>query len=122
LTSKTEQNQKHNIMKNFDLKNFLTENKLTKNSKLVKEYLEDGGSAADAFREAGLGDSDMVKLRVDNEQTLGPVSVAKAVAFVEKKSNNGEMERQYSFDDIEGDGAVLNISIADSITIDVYRA
>lgn len=106
----------------FDLKKFLTENKLTTNSKLVKEYLEDGGPAADAFREAGLGDSDMVKLKVDNEQTLGPISVSKAVAFVEKKSNNGEMERQYSFDDIEEDGAVLNISIADSITIDVYRA
>ena len=40
-------------MNAFDLKKFLIENKLTTNSKLVKEYLEDGGSAADAFREAG---------------------------------------------------------------------
>ena len=109
-------------MNNFDLKKFLTENKLTTNSKLIKEYLEDDGPAADAFREAGLKDSDMVKLKVDDDQILGPVSVSKAIDYVEKKSNNGEMERQYAFDDIEGDGAVLNISIADSFTIDVYRA
>ena len=64
----------------------------------------------------------MVTLKVDNDQTLGPTSVSKAAAYVDKKSNNGEMERQYAFDDIQGDGAVLNISIADSITIDVYRA
>jgi hypothetical protein len=110
-------------MDNFDLRKYLVENKVTTNSKMMNEYLEDEGSVQDAFTEAGIEDSDMVILVVSmfrEEETLDPMPAGEAIEYIEKKSRGGELERQYSFDDIEDNGALINISLGDEISIDVF--
>jgi hypothetical protein len=99
------------------------ENKVTTNSRILNEYLEDEGSVQDAFTEAGIEDSDTVTLVVSmfrEEETLDPMPASEAIEYIEKKSRGGELERQYSFDDIEDNGALINISLGDEISIDVF--
>ena len=110
-------------MDNFNLKKYLVENKRTANSRQLKEYIEDQGSIADAFAQAGINSNDTVTLRItaNREETkLKPISAQKAIAHIESKAQG--LERTYSFDDPEGDGAKLNINLSDDLAIDVYTA
>lgn len=108
-------------MDNFDLKKYLVENKRTTNSRQLKEYIEDQGSIADAFTQAGIALDDTVTLRTTSgreETKLKPMSTQKAIAYIESKAQG--LERTYSFDDPEEDGAKLNINLSNDLAIDVY--
>ena len=108
-------------MDNFNLKKYLVENKRTTNSRQLKEYIEDQGTIADAFAEAGINSNDTVTLRITSgreETTLKPMSTQEAIAYIESKAQ--DLERTYSFDDPEEDGAKLNINLSNDLAIDVY--
>ena len=108
-------------MDNFNLKKYLVENKRTTNSRQLKEYIEDQGSIADAFTQAGIALDDTVTLRTTSgreETKLEPMSTQKAIAYIESKAQG--LERTYSFDDPEEDGAKLNINLSNDLAIDVY--
>lgn len=110
-------------MDNFNLKKYLVENKRTTNSRQLKEYIEDQGSITDAFTQAGINSNDTVTLRITADRgdtTLEPMSTPEAINYIESKAQG--LERTYSFDDPEGDGAKLNINLSDDLAIDVYTA
>ena len=108
-------------MDNFNLRKYLVENKRTTNSRQLKEYIEDQGSIAAAFTQAGIALDDTVTLRITSgreEPTLESMSTQEAIAYIESKAQG--LERTYSFDDPERDGAELNINLSDDLAIDVY--
>ena len=108
-------------MDNFNLRKYLVENKRTTNSRELKEYIEDQGTIADAFADAGINSNATVTLRItsDGKETrLEPMSTQEAIDYIELKAQG--LERTYSFDDPEEDGAKLNINLSNDLAIDVY--
>ena len=108
-------------MDNFNLRKYLVENRRTTNSKQIKEYIEDQGPIADAFAQAGISSDDSVTLRITSggeETRLKPMSTQEAIDDIELKAQG--LEKTYSFDDPEEDGAKLNINLGDDSAIDVY--
>tara|TARA_R110000803_G_scaffold208510_1_gene277238 strand:+ start:1233 stop:1592 length:360 start_codon:yes stop_codon:yes gene_type:complete len=117
-------------MDNFNLKKYLVENKRTTNSKQIKEYIEDQGPIADAFTQAGISSDDSVTLRITSDggdTTLEPMFAQEAIDDIELRAQELEkrlerrLERTYSFNDPEKDGAKLNINLGDDLAIDVYK-
>ena len=108
-------------MNNFDLKKYLIENKRTVNSRSLKEYIEDQGSVADAFKKAGItGKVDLAVYQGGDTEHKKGLSPMQAIDHIEGLSRNGELSRSYSYDDIEDEGASLNIQLDDAIAIDVF--
>tara|TARA_R110001632_G_C11181741_1_gene400896 strand:+ start:51 stop:656 length:606 start_codon:yes stop_codon:yes gene_type:complete len=82
---------------------------------------EDQGPIADAFAQAGIALDDSVTLRITSgreETKLKPMSTQEAITYIELKAQG--LERTYSFDDPEEDGAKLNINLSNDLAIDVY--
>ena len=110
-------------MENFNLKKFLVENKLTTNSRAINEYIEDEGPVVNAFKKAGItGRVDLTVYEGRDTDHVKSLSVQQAIEYIEDLSENGELSRTYFYDDIEENGALLNIQLDDTIAIDVFKS
>lgn len=108
---------------NFNLRKFLIENKITSNSKILKEDIEDQGPVVNAFEKAGIiGQVDLTVYYGQDTEHKKSLSAQQAIEYIEDLSRNGELSRNYFYDDIEGNGALLSIQLDDTIAIDVFTA